>query len=171
MEGRSLIACAALVALCLPGSAVAGDDVMSKLTALEGEWIMLDENGKETGVVGASFRLTSGGSAVMERMFPDSPDGHEMVNMYHADGERVLMTHYCAAGNQPRMEVRGTGDENRLELQFDSITNLSSSQDHYMHHAEYILHGEDRLTTHWYSKKDGRITEESPTTFELKRRR
>lgn len=171
MTRRRWIACAAMVALSLPGSAAAGDDVMSKLTALEGEWILLDDNGGETGVVGASFRLTSAGSAVLERMFPDSPDGHEMVNMYHADGERVLMTHYCAAGNQPRLEVRATDDENRLELRFDSITNLASSTDHYMHHAEYILSGKDRLTTRWFSMKDGQITEESPKVFELKRRR
>ena len=171
MARRRWIACAALVTLCLPGSAVAGDEVMSKLSALEGEWILLDESGGETGVVGASFRLTSAGSAVMERMFPDSPDGHEMVNMYHADGKRVLMTHYCAAGNQPRLEVRATGDENRLELRFDSITNLSSPQDHYMHHAEYVLSGKDRLTTRWYSMKDGQVTEGSPKVFELKRRR
>ena len=107
MARRRWIACAALLALGLPGAAVAGDDVMSKLTALEGEWILLDDNGGETGVVGASFRLTSAGSAVMERMFPDSPDGHEMVNMYHADGERVLMTHYCAAGKPAAVGSEG----------------------------------------------------------------
>ena len=144
---------------------------MSRLAALEGEWTLLDEDGKDTGVVGSSFRLTAAGSALVETMFPNSPDGHEMLNMYHADGERVLMTHYCAAANQPRMEVRATDDENRLELRFESITNLSSSQDHYMHHAEYIWRGEDRLTTRWYSMKDGKIIGESPATFELQRRK
>ena len=169
MKRKTLTAGAVLMILGLPAAA-AGGDVMSRLTALEGEWILLDEKGGETGVVGSSFRLTSGGSALVETMFPDSPDGHEMVNLYHADGERVLMTHYCAAGNQPRLAVRLTDDENRLELNFESITNLSSPEDHYMHHAEYVLHGEDRLTTRWYSMKDGQITAESPRTFDLKRR-
>ena len=171
MARKPLFAGLALAAVSLSGAVAADDDVMSKLTALEGEWIMLDENGGETGVVGASFRLTSAGSVLAETMLPNSPDGHEMLNTYHADGERVLMTHYCAAGNQPRMEVRTTDDENRLELRFESITNLSSAQDHYMHHAEYIWRGEDRLTTRWYSMKDGKITEESPVIFELKRRK
>lgn len=170
MIGKALIAALTLAAVSLSGAGAKDEDLMSKLTALEGEWIMLDENGAETGVVGSSFRLTSAGSVLAETMFPNSPDGHEMLNLYHADGDRVLMTHYCAAGNQPRLEVRTTEDGNRLELSFESITNLSSSQDHYMHHAEYILHGEDRLTTHWYSMKDGQITGESPMTFELKRR-
>ena len=30
-----------------------------------------------------------------------------MISMYHPDGDKILMTHYCAVGNQPRM--RGTG--------------------------------------------------------------
>ncbi len=171
MARMALFAGVALAAVSLLAAGAAGSDVMSKLTALEGEWVMLDENGNETGVVGSSFRLTSAGSALVELMFPNSPDGHEMLNMYHADGERVLMTHYCAAGNQPRLEVRATEDGNRLELRFESITNLSSPNAHYMHHAEYVLHGDDRLTTRWYSMNDGQITEASPMVFELKRRR
>ena len=171
MTSKTLIAGAVLLVLSLSGAVANDDDVMSKLTALEGEWILLDENGQETGVIGSSFRLTAAGSALVELMFPGNPDGHEMVNMYHADGERVLMTHYCAAGNQPRLEVRSTDDENRLELRFESITNLSSPEADHMHQAEYVLQGEDRLTTHWYSMKDGQITEESPTIFKLKRRK
>ena len=171
MARKAMTVGLAVAAISLSGAGAANSDVRSRLTAREGEWILLDEKGADTGAVGSSFRLTSAGSALVETMFPNSADGHEMLNLYHADGERVLMTHYCAAGNQPRMEVRTTDDVNRLELRFDSITNLSSAQDHYMHHAEYIFHGEDRLTTRWYSMKEGKVTDESPVTFELKRRK
>ena len=41
------------------------------------------------------FRVTSAGSVVQETMFPGSD--HEMVNMYSVDGDKLLMTHYCAA--------------------------------------------------------------------------
>ena len=94
-----------------------------------------------------------------------------MVNMYHADGDRVLMTHYCAAGNQPRMEVKATDDANRLELQFESVTNLASPDANHMHHAEYTFHGDDRLTTRWWSMQDGKISEENHVTIELKRKK
>ena len=171
MTRKTLIAGGALLLLSLSGAAANENDVMSKLTALEGEWILLDENGRETAVIGSSFRLTAAGSALVELMFPGSPEGYEMVNMYHTDGDRVLMTHYCAEGNQPRLEVRATDDENRLELRFESITNLSSPEADHMHRAEYLLDGEDRLTTYWYSMKNGQITEESPATFKLKRRK
>lgn len=161
------------VFLLAPGLAVfAGDQagVMEKLAALEGDWVLLDEDGRETDVVGSTFRLTAGGSALVETMFPNSPDGHEMVNMYHADGDRVLMTHYCAAGNQPRLVVETTEDENRLRLSFESITNLAAPEATYMSQAEYVFHGDDRLTTRWRSMADGKLMEET-TTMELKRRK
>ena len=152
-------------------NAADGEGIMSRLAALEGDWILLDENGEETDIIGSSFRLTSAGSALMERMFPDNAEGHEMLNVFHADGERVLMTHYCGAGNQPRLEVIATDDENRLELQFESITNVSSPDEDHMHQAEYVFHGNDRLTTHWYSMMDGELSDEHSISFELERKR
>ena len=47
-----------------------------------------------------TFGLTGAGSTVVETQFPGK--GHEMISMYHLDGEDLRMTHYCAAGNQPR---------------------------------------------------------------------
>lgn len=171
MKRTTTIIGASLLALALAGLAAAEEgDLLEKLASLEGEWVMLDENGEDTGVIGSSFKMTSGGSVLMERMFPDSPDGHEMLNVYHADGDRVLMTHYCAAGNQPRLEVKATNDEDRLVLRFESITNLASPGTDHMHQAEYIFQGEDRLTTRWQSMQDGKVSEETSVTFELRRK-
>ena len=147
-----------------------GEDIMSRLAALEGEWMLLDEQGEETDVIGSSFRVTSAGSTLVERMFPDHPDGHEMLNVYHVDGDRVLMTHYCAAGNQPRLRSLSTDDEGRLQWQMESITNLAAPGADHMHQAEYVFHGDDRLTTHWQSMVDGELSDEQSITFELKRR-
>ena len=173
MKIRLAISGATLLALMLTGGAAASDEksVMEKLAALEGDWMYLDENGAETDMIGSTFRLTAAGSALVEVMAPGSPEGYEMVNMYHADGDRVLMTHYCAAGNQPRMEVKATDDENRLEFQFESVTNLASPDANHMHHAEYVFHGDDRLTTRWWSMQDGKISEENHVTIELKRKK
>lgn len=148
------------------GNAVAGaNDVMARLLALEGEWTFLDENGEDTGVVGAVFKPTANGSAVREVMMPGGD--HEMLNVYHADGDRVLMTHYCAAGNQPRLEIVPAG-EDRLELRFESITNLAREGANHMHQADFQWHGPDRLTTYWYSMRDGKLSEEA-TVIDLVR--
>ena len=173
MKIGTAISGAALLALVLAGGNAAADEksVMEKLAQLQGDWIMLDENGAETDMIGSTFRLTAAGSALVEVMAPGNPDGYEMVNMYHADGNRVLMTHYCAAGNQPRMEVKTTDDENRLELKFESVTNLASPDANHMRHAEYIFRGDDRLTTRWWSMQDGKVSEENHVTIELKRKK
>ncbi len=172
MRNGTVLSGTVLLAMMLTAGNAAADDqsVMEKLAALEGDWMYLDENGEETDMIGSTFRLTAAGSAVVEVMAPGSPEGYEMVNMYHADGDRVLMTHYCAAGNQPRMEVKSTEDDNRLELKFESVTNLASPDAQHMHHAEYIFRGDDRLTTRWWGMQDGKISQEK-TTIELKRKK
>ena len=155
-----------LVALSCGSVSAGADDVMAKLTALEGEWTLLDENGADTGVVGAVFKPTANGSAVSEVMMPGGD--HEMLNVYHADGDRVLMTHYCAAGNQPRLEIVPAG-EDRLELRFESITNLAHEGANHMRQAEFQLRGPDRITTYWYSMSDGKLSEEA-TVIDLARK-
>ncbi len=163
--------CAAIVVaglLALSGGNASADakGVMATLTALEGEWTLLDKDGVDTGVVGAVFSRTANGSALSEVMMPGQD--HEMLNVYHPDGDRVLMTHYCAAGCQPRLEIVPTG-EDRLELRFDSITNLPSEDAMHMHQGEYRLHGPDRITTYWYGMEDGKLAQE-PTVIDLARK-
>ena len=141
--------------------------IMQQLKSLEGEWMLIGEQGEVLEQVGSEFSLTASGSALRELMFPGGE--HEMMNVFHADGDRVLMTHYCGAGSQPRLEVVPAEDGNGLLLKFDSITNLPSPDAHFMHHAEYEWDGEDRLTTTWYGSVEGEIQDET-TIFRLARR-
>ena len=55
-----------------------------------------------------SYKVVSGGSALMETI--REPNGTEMVTGFHPDGDRLLMTHYCSLGNQPRMRADGLSD-------------------------------------------------------------
>ena len=158
------------LALALAWSAAAKADtdaIMQRLKSLEGEWMVVSEQGEVSDQVGSEFRLTANGSALSETMFPG--DAHEMLNVFHADGDRVLMTHYCGAGSQPRLEVAPAGEGDGLLLKFDSITNLPSPDAHFMHHAEYEWDGGDRLTTTWYASVNGEILDET-TVIRLARR-
>lgn len=150
----------AMSALVVGGVAQAdGNSVMERLKSLEGEWMYVDEQGEVTEQVGSEFRLTANGSALREFMFPGHD--HEMLNVYHPDGDRVLMTHYCAGGSQPRLEVVAAEEGDGLLLKFDSITNLPSPDTHFMHHAEFAWDGPDRLTTTWYGSEGGKISDET----------
>ena len=51
-----------------------------------------------------NFKTISAGSVVTESMFPDTP--MEMMNTYHADGDSFVMTHYCAQGVQPKLQLK-----------------------------------------------------------------
>ena len=98
------IALSFMLALSAGGPVQADSDaIMQQLKSLEGEWMVVNEQGEVLEQVGSEFRLTANGSALRELMYPG--DDHEMLNVYHADGDRVLMTHYCGAGSQPRLEV------------------------------------------------------------------
>lgn len=70
--------------------------LFDKLAALAGTWTTTHEGKTLTAI---QSRVSSNGSVIIETMFPGSP--HEMTNVYHQDGEEVVVTHYCAIGNQP----------------------------------------------------------------------
>ena len=86
------------------------------LKSLAGQWQGVGK-GMENSTT--SFEIVANGSAIMERLAP----GHAspMINMYHPDGDGVVMTHYCGAGNQPRM--RCTKDGSSLVFTLSDVTN------------------------------------------------
>ena len=85
------------------------------LKKLAGEWVEVGKDGKPTDKLVSSVRVTSAGTAVEETLFPGSD--HEMVTMYHLDGDDLILTHYCSLGNQPRLRRAGRGSaSNRLQV-------------------------------------------------------
>src|SRR2546421_149002 len=80
-----------------------------KVKALVGEWEATSKEGDKEEKSNISFELTAGGTIIMERLFTKSP--HEMVSMYHAQGKKMAMTHYCMLGNQPEMTLQKADDK------------------------------------------------------------
>ncbi|MCY4531380.1 MAG: hypothetical protein OXC84_03465 [Gammaproteobacteria bacterium] len=155
--------------LILAGTASADSKaVMERLKSLEGEWMLVNEQGEVTDHVATEFRMTANGSVLREFMFPGDP--HEMLNVYHEDGDRVLMTHYCASGNQPRLEVVQSEEGDGLLLKFESITNLSSPNAHFMHHAKYVWESDGQLVTTWWGSQDGKISDETTVIRAIRRK-
>ena len=97
--------------------------LFDRVKTLQGTWVAKDDKGQEHTV--ALFALSSSGSVVREIMLPGSEQ--EMTNVYHMDGPTLVMTHYCAMGNQPRLRAVA-GDPNVIDLKFDSVTNLQGSE-------------------------------------------
>ena len=70
-----------------------------------------------------SFELTAADSVVVETWI--SKDKKHSLTLYHLDGERLIATHYCPQGNQPRLQMT-TASTNLLEFEFFDATNLTS---------------------------------------------
>lgn len=124
--------------------------MIGQIKLLEGTWMMQDENGQE--IVGTVYRPTSAGSAVQEVMFPGTE--HEMVNVYHMDGEHLVVTHFCAVGNQPRMVARAAETNadgaTVYRFVFDRASNWRPEHDHCMGGLTLTIDG-NRLVQTWES--------------------
>ncbi len=151
-----------------PQSAEHAQAVMAMLTSLDGEWELANPT-PEMPEGRTTFTVSSAGSVVREIMVPGTP--HEMTNLYHMDGDDVVCTHYCAAGNQPRMVSTGVTQVDgmpALDFQFDSISNYVEGQDHYMGSMRLVWENEDLVRQEWTSyNSDGEVAGE--LTFLMKR--
>lgn len=148
-----------------PAAAKASPDDLARLRNLKGDWDAdLDGDGVTDTIV--SFEITANGSAVIERQFRGEP--YEMVSVYHLDGDRLMLTHYCAATNQPRM-IAVDIEDRFLEFDLLDITNLESADAMHIHAArlEFIDDDQVRSTwTHWVNATPG-----EPAVFRMTRRR
>jgi hypothetical protein len=141
---------------------------LEPFTQLAGEWEGKEVSGKKIEQdLKVKYKVTAGGSAVVETLFPDSP--HEMVTIIHPDGENLLLTHYCMLGNQPRMKAKAKSEGNQVAFKFDSATNLKSDNDAHMHDVTYTFVDKDTFKTEWTHFDGGKAT--GTVVFEFKRKK
>jgi len=112
-----------ITALALATAAVAAQTDAQKafttIKSLPGTW----EGNSAMGPVKVTFKTTSGGSAVMSEILGKE----DMITMFNLDGPgRLLMTHYCAVGNEPRMEASASPDGKVITFNYVDATNLAS---------------------------------------------
>ena len=71
----------------------------ARLKGLAGEWQADLPQGKAH----LTYTVIAGGATLVER--ETAANMPEMMTMYHLDGKRLMLTHYCAAGNQPGLQA------------------------------------------------------------------
>jgi len=133
---------------------------------LAGEWVGKGQ-GKDDPEVRIQYKVTAGGSAVVETIFPGTE--HEMVSVIHPDGADLLLTHYCHLGNQPHLKASAKNDGNKIDFQFVRATNLKSPDDLHMHNVSYTFVDKDTLRTEVTIFSGGKAARQM--AFELKRKK
>jgi hypothetical protein len=150
---RRLVACGLLLTLSLasfggdkPGAKLPAQPTnagLEKMKKLAGTWMAADNDGKPTDQVASIIKVTAGGSAVHETLFPGQP--HEMVSIYTVNGPDLIMTHYCVLGNQPCMKADPKSPANQIVFQFNGGGNLDPYKDKHMHEATLTIVDDDHI--------------------------
>ncbi len=99
-----------------------------------------------------SLRVTSRGNALVHEMMAagitDDPTKNDHpVTMFYLDSDRLLLTHYCDAGNRPRMVARTSPDGKTLD--FDFLDVAGSTQYGHMQHAAFTVIDANHHTEDW----------------------
>jgi hypothetical protein len=130
--------------------------------ALSGNWEGRASDGKPLQV---TFKTTANGSAVLSEILVPNED---MVSMIHLDGpNRLLLTHYCASGNQPRMEAKFSPDGKVMTFNFIDATNLASPDAGHMQRVVLTIVDENHHTEEWTFLDHGKEMKE---LFDLHRK-
>lgn len=116
---------------------------LETLKKLAGTWVEADKDGKPTDKVVSIIKVTAGGSAVHETLFPGQP--MEMESVYHLDKGDLVMTHYCVLGNQPRMRAEPGPKPNQIKWVFSGGTNLDPAKDTHMHGGTLTITDDDHI--------------------------
>ena len=142
---------------------------LEKMKKLAGTWLLADSDGKPTDQVASIIKVTAGGSAVHETLFPGQP--HEMVSVYTVDGSDLIMTHYCVLGNQPRMKADPKSPANQIVFRFAGGTNLDPKKDKHMHEATLTIIDADRLEVNGIGWENGGPAKEMCCGLKLVRKK
>ena len=165
MKKVSILFCSLLIVVSLSNFTYSKNNSkkgFDKIKSLVGTWHSKMTDGSITKI---TYKIVSNGSTIMETISGKEDDA--MVTMYHLNGNNLMMTHYCSAGNQPRMKAMVTDNKIKtLNFKYIDATNLKSEHDGHMLNLDITFKDKDHFTQAWTWTKDGK---NSTTVFEFER--
>ncbi len=138
----------------------AAQNQFTELKSLAGTWEGKTAKGAPVKV---NYQLTAGGSALMSTIHEHG----DMITMIHLDGDRLLLTHYCSMGNQPRMAATASPDGKTVTFKFLDATNLDTPQSGHMDSVVIAMAGANHHTETWNFADHGKTVTE---VFDLERK-
>ena len=133
---KVLIAVVLLLAQMAFASADAGDAAFDAFKSLQGAWA-IQSNGKSL-TIEMTYDVGSKESIITEHF------GKEL-SVFYRDRKDFLMTHFCNAGNQPRLRLKANNPLGRYEFEMFDITNLPSPSTAHVQRIIYTIADDKHL--------------------------
>jgi hypothetical protein len=156
----SIVAAAPLVSLSGTAPLTRSQSLAAfeRFKSLDGLW-----KGRSTvGWTGtAVFRVIGRGSVVLQTTSFDDPEAatHSMASAIHMDGDQLILTHYCEAGNQPRLVASAvTPDGREITFTFKDGTNLPNRNTGHMDRVVFRFDDADHFYRRWTWYQNGQET-------------
>lgn len=156
LRTRAVPAFVSAVLITLSTAALAQSDAQKtfdKMKSLTGQWqgkvtttpeaMGHDMQGKDFQV---SLRTTSSGNAIMHEVKADGMQDNP-ITMLYLDGDRLMLTHYCDAGNRPRMVAKLSPDGQTID--FDFVDLAGPTEHGHMAHATFTFIDATHHTEDW----------------------
>lgn len=96
-----------------------GEEAFAVFKSLKGTWVI--QSGEKTLPFKMTYDTGSKESIVTELF------GREL-SVFYRDGGSLLMTHFCNAGNQPRLKLKEGSRPGHFEFEMYDITNSSDPE-------------------------------------------
>jgi hypothetical protein len=123
----------------------------TQMKSLVGEWEAVQD-----GVpVRETYTLTANGSVLMAETRPGNEPA--MITMFTVDGDHLIATHYCVAGNQPQMVTGVPGDlQQGVLFTLTRVTGMKTPDDWHNTGVTITLDDADHMTQRWTYQYKGK---------------
>ncbi len=122
----------------------------ARMKSLTGNW-----SGKMMGQrLTMNYRVIAGGSAVLQTCLANTP--MEMITVYYLKDGKLVQTHYCTLGNQPRMKLNTKkSSADRLVFDYAGGDNMKSTKSN-MHAETLHFVGKNKMESTCTSEEKGK---------------
>lgn len=132
---------------------------------LDGSWKGRSTKGWEEEI---SYQTIAQGTVVVGTSFDAHPN-ETMMTMIHLDGERLMLTHYCVAKNQPRLVATSYADDGKtVTFTFLDGTNIPSRDRGHMDKVVFRFIDDNHVAARWTWYQDGKESWMEEITLERK---
>jgi hypothetical protein len=135
-------------------SAGAAKGAFDQLAKLAGDWEGTIGHSRALGPAHVNIAVTAKGTAILQRTIIQDPV--EMVSMIYLDRGRLVLRHFCAAGNQPTMVLMNPVSNKSARFELDGGGGLAAASDLHMHATDIIVENQDRIAITWTTYDGGR---------------